>query len=91
MGSKFAFVQATVQTNRAAKQLDHSRWFFMSQSSGGAAPQRPGFCHRIPRKAKRGIVRDAQPAMDPCNSSSKNFGRVRPLLALTVGANRSVL
>jgi hypothetical protein len=53
MGTMFAFVQASVHTNRAAKQLDHGRWFLMSQSSGGTAPQRAGFCHRIPRKATR--------------------------------------
>jgi hypothetical protein len=36
-GAKLAFVQASVQTNRAAKQLDH-RGVLMSQSSGVGHP-----------------------------------------------------
>ncbi len=53
VGSNFAFVQAAVHTNRAAKQLDHRRGYLMSQSSGATAPWRAAFCHRILRKATR--------------------------------------
>jgi hypothetical protein len=59
VGAKLAFVQASVQTNRAAKQLDRSRWFLMSQSSGVGHPsgskfatgflaKRRGYCARVP-------------------------------------------
>ena len=53
LGSNFAFVQAAVQTKRAAKQLDRRRGYLMSQSSGATAPWRAGFCHRMLRKATR--------------------------------------
>ena len=60
LGSKLAFVQATGQTDRAARQLDHRRGFLMSQSPGGTAPPAGRILPQDSSQSDEGIVHAAK-------------------------------
>jgi len=67
------------------KQLDHSRLVFHESVVRWCSAQRPGFCHRIPRKAKRGMCGTPNRPWTPCKLVQQELRPCATAVALPWG------